>query len=352
VIHELARTVSRRPPMRTARPCCRIARSPIDRPLAAKIMGWADPPAQPAHADAANTASTTARDSDPPGLRQCLLLHARAHIRHKRPGQDGRLFYGDGMIKTAADLPLLELPDPHDDALYAEAAEFVRHKGDRAAMFVTRMGVFPAMLSMGIEASAWPCTTIPGWSSRSSTATSNGRLLSPSGPAAWASTSSCPRTTSRSRPARSSPLTSGFGWSCPATAASRSESASPGSRTATGRHRVHRRPAELGLAGLHPIENEAMDIRAVKRKYRGACACSERGPQHPGPGLAGGRRAGGARADPGCRAGAAATSSAAATAWRPTCALRTSWHEPRHREASGLSPLIPDIRHTRHGRLR
>ncbi|HEX7630388.1 MAG TPA: uroporphyrinogen decarboxylase family protein, partial [Candidatus Methylomirabilis sp.] len=49
------------------------------------------------------------------------------------------------------DLPRLELPDPHDDALYAEAAAFAREKGDYAAWFVTRIGIFPTMLSLGLE---------------------------------------------------------------------------------------------------------------------------------------------------------------------------------------------------------
>ena len=45
----------------------------------------------------------------------------------------------------------IELPDPYDDALYAGAAEFASQKGDRAACLVTRIGIFPTVLSMGIE---------------------------------------------------------------------------------------------------------------------------------------------------------------------------------------------------------
>jgi uroporphyrinogen decarboxylase len=70
---------------------------------------------------------------------------------HKLAGQDGRLFYGEGMIQTEADLAILELPDPYDDALYAEAEKFVEQKDEYAAWFVTRIGIFPTMLSMGIE---------------------------------------------------------------------------------------------------------------------------------------------------------------------------------------------------------
>ena len=67
-------------------------------------------------------------------------------------GADGRLFYGHGQIHTEADLSMLQLPDPYDDSLY-EGAALLRpeQKGDYAAWFVTRIGIFPTMLSMGIE---------------------------------------------------------------------------------------------------------------------------------------------------------------------------------------------------------
>ena len=70
---------------------------------------------------------------------------------HKGIGKDGRQFYGDGMIATEADLPLLELPDPYDDALYAGAEEFVSQREGFSAWLVTRIGIMPTMLSMGTE---------------------------------------------------------------------------------------------------------------------------------------------------------------------------------------------------------
>ena len=69
----------------------------------------------------------------------------------RREGVDGRPFYADGLIRTPEDLPLLSLPDPYDDELYAEAAEFAAQKGDFAACLVTRIGIFPTMLSLGIR---------------------------------------------------------------------------------------------------------------------------------------------------------------------------------------------------------
>ena len=80
----------------------------------------------------------------------CYTLRAPAYA-DRRYGVDGRLFYTDGMIKTPNDLPLLSFPDPYDDALYAEAAEFAAQKGDFAACLVTRIGIFPTMLSLGIR---------------------------------------------------------------------------------------------------------------------------------------------------------------------------------------------------------
>jgi hypothetical protein len=59
----------------------------------------------------------------------CYILRAPVYAL-RVPGQDGRLYYGEGLIKTKADLSLLKLPDPHDDALYTEAKTFVREKGD------------------------------------------------------------------------------------------------------------------------------------------------------------------------------------------------------------------------------
>jgi uroporphyrinogen decarboxylase len=69
----------------------------------------------------------------------------------KLKGQDGRLYYARGMIKSDADLAMVQLPDPYTDNLYTEAERFARNKGEYAACFVTRIGVFSAMLSMGID---------------------------------------------------------------------------------------------------------------------------------------------------------------------------------------------------------
>jgi uroporphyrinogen decarboxylase len=130
-------------------PYCELG---VDPALARKLMGWGGP-------------ITEARNIEANDYRveEIKAIAARLHLDNifyvlrapvyaqKHPGKDGRLFYGEGMIKTMADLEMLALPDPYDDALYAEAEEFVRNKGDYALWFVTRIGIFSTMLSMGLE---------------------------------------------------------------------------------------------------------------------------------------------------------------------------------------------------------
>ena len=130
-------------------PYCEIG---VDRALAHKFMGWEE-------------IRTAARDLEKNELnvdeaKQIASFLGKDNITYvirapvyaeKLPGQHGRLFYGDGLIKSEADLDKIVLPDPTDDSLYEEAETFVRQKGDYAAFFITRVGIFPTVLSMGIE---------------------------------------------------------------------------------------------------------------------------------------------------------------------------------------------------------
>ena len=125
----------------------------IDPLLAAKLMGWEGPNSgiidldEHKHTIAEIKALATHLQLD------TIATTVRAPVYCERvPGQDGRLFYGEGLIKTEADLDKIRLPDPHDDRLYARAEELVRNKGDFAACITTRIGIFPALLSMGMEA--------------------------------------------------------------------------------------------------------------------------------------------------------------------------------------------------------
>jgi uroporphyrinogen-III decarboxylase len=130
-------------------PYCEFA---VDRALAQQLMGWGEPQSQAANLES-NVYTVDEMKQIASFLRMDNIFYVlRAPVyAHKHPGQDGRLFYGEGMIKTEADLAMLELPDPYDDALYAEAAAFARQKGDFAACLVTRVGIFPTILGMGLE---------------------------------------------------------------------------------------------------------------------------------------------------------------------------------------------------------
>ena len=131
-------------------PYCELA---IDRTLAHQLLGWQESPSQAAILES-NPYSVEEAKSIATALNMdniCYVLKAPVYAE-KIPGQDGRLFYGQGLIKSPQDMHKIELPDPYDDDLYRDAAEFVEQKGEFACWFVTRIGIFPTMLSMGVEA--------------------------------------------------------------------------------------------------------------------------------------------------------------------------------------------------------
>ena len=69
----------------------------------------------------------------------------------KQSGKDGRLFYCKGKIETMEDLDRFPLPDPSDDELYTEARQFIEGKEEFAVVAATRVGIFPTILSLGYE---------------------------------------------------------------------------------------------------------------------------------------------------------------------------------------------------------
>ncbi len=130
-------------------PYCELG---VDRSLAERLLGWGAPTSQAANLEG-NAYTVDEAKALAAALKMdniCYVLRAPVFAR-KDAGRDGRLFYGEGLIKTEADLVALVLPDPHDDALYAEAETFARQKESYAAWFVTRIGIFPTMLSLGTE---------------------------------------------------------------------------------------------------------------------------------------------------------------------------------------------------------
>ena len=130
-------------------PYCELG---VDRVVASQLLGWERPLDHATNIEAQRHSADEAI-----AIAECMHLDnlgytLRAPVfTEKLPGKDGRLFYGDGHIHTQDDLALVELPDPHDDALYEGPEAFLRQKGDYATWFVTRMGIFPTVLSMGIE---------------------------------------------------------------------------------------------------------------------------------------------------------------------------------------------------------
>ncbi len=124
----------------------------VDRSLAERLMGWGEPAS-----DAFSLEENQYTIGEAKALAAALkldnltyILRAPVYVR-KLPGQYGRLFYGEGLIHSEADLAMMQLPDPHADALYANAETFVRQKGQYSPWFVTRLGIFPTMLSLGLE---------------------------------------------------------------------------------------------------------------------------------------------------------------------------------------------------------
>lgn len=86
------------------------------------------------------------------GMDNILYVLRPPVYAHIEEGEGGRQFVGQGMIKSEADLRLIELPDPRREALWAEARAFAQGKGDFAAFLVTRIGLFPTIVSLGFEA--------------------------------------------------------------------------------------------------------------------------------------------------------------------------------------------------------
>lgn len=89
--------------------------------------------------------------SDNLGLDNIFYLARQPIYAHMHEGKDGRLFPGDGKIKTRADMAMIDLPDPTRDEYYAEAELFAKNKGDKSLWYLTRGGLAPVMLCMGMD---------------------------------------------------------------------------------------------------------------------------------------------------------------------------------------------------------
>jgi uroporphyrinogen decarboxylase len=186
----------------------------------------------------------------------------------RRVGEGNVLFYCDGWIKSRAGLDRLQLPDPASDRLYKPAREFLAQGEDFAQCASCRLGISPTYLSMGQEFFSLALYDQPdlvdevlyrytSWSAAvmkqvcamgfdlvwtaDDIAFKNGLLLSPK------------MFRERILPhVRKVAESITIPWIFH----------SDGNLTAVLDDLV-----DLGIAGLHPIEPGAMDIRALKRRY-------------------------------------------------------------------------------------
>lgn len=131
-------------------PYCELG---VDRALAGKLLGWKNAPDTQAYNIEAMpyTIDEIKQVADFLHLDNIWYVLRAPVYADKSPGIDGRLFYGQGQIRSEADVDKIRLPDPRDPELYRDAEHFVRNKGDFSAWVVTRAGVYPTMLSMGLE---------------------------------------------------------------------------------------------------------------------------------------------------------------------------------------------------------
>ena len=131
-------------------PYCELG---IDRALADKLMGWGGSEDQ---ALSAHMGAKLYTLEEATALAELLHLDNLCYVLRapifadQGQGQDGRIFYGEGHIRSQADLGLLQLPPP-DEADYEDAEAFASQKGNHSAWLVSRIGIFPTMLSLGLE---------------------------------------------------------------------------------------------------------------------------------------------------------------------------------------------------------
>jgi len=248
-------------------PYCELG---VDEPIVCQLLGRALPK---------NRTYEAGEYADNPVEVEKALSRAigRDHIRFnlcppiaadRHAGEGNVLFYGDGWIKSRAGLGRLQLPDPADARLYAPAREFLLHGEDFAVCASCRLGISPTYLSMGQEFFSLALYDEPAlvdellcrytdWSAvvmkhvcamgfdalwtADDIAFKNGLMLSPR------------MFRERILPhVRKVAANITIPWIFH----------SDGNLTAVLDDLV-----DLGIAGLHPVEPGAMDIRALKRRY-------------------------------------------------------------------------------------
>lgn len=124
----------------------------VSRPFAERLMGWGSPLNESVDLEGneytVEEAKAVSRRLKLDNI--TFLLRAPVYAE-KHAGQDGILYYGAGLIRSIADLDRVHLPDPLDDRLYESAEAFAARKDEFSAWFNTRIGIFSTMLSLGLE---------------------------------------------------------------------------------------------------------------------------------------------------------------------------------------------------------
>lgn len=124
----------------------------IDETVAYKILGRPKDKSQEGNLEKTRVPLEDQKELSRVLGRDIISFTLRAPIFvNKEKGKDGRLFYREGLIQTIEDIDCYPLPDPNADELYEEAQCFIEGKDEFAVLAVTRLGIFPTILSLGYE---------------------------------------------------------------------------------------------------------------------------------------------------------------------------------------------------------
>lgn len=82
--------------------------------------------------------------------------------RHEGQAKGGRVIEADGLIKTRADLSLMEFPDPCDPERFDQACATVQDKEEFAVGLVFNIGLDPMLRSMGYTGFSYALQDDPG----------------------------------------------------------------------------------------------------------------------------------------------------------------------------------------------
>ena len=260
----VAVALERREPDRV--PYCELH---VDQQIAARLVGDAlSGEANPSIETQARTVAEEKELARVMGKDNITFVLRSTVFAHHGTGEDGRQFYGAGMITSEKDLDKHRLPDPTLPSFYDAARRFVDEKGDFSAWLVTRLGVFPTMLSMGMEAFGLALYDNPRFVERVRDMYFEWEeaMLERAGAIGFDVVASTDDLAGKTGPLFSPQMFR--------------EMFLPGMRRCAERITVpwvihtdgHIMPIledllSLGICGLHPIEKGAMDIRAMKRDY-------------------------------------------------------------------------------------